>query len=98
MKTAPRGFPWGGCGHIPLHAYPATTLPAWVAGNCDAGFICPGRFGAWRVVMYPWLADGENRTIVFSAHFVVRCRWRCPDDGAGYRRAPRAIGGVRLAV
>jgi hypothetical protein len=46
-------FPWGGCGQVPVRAYPATTPPVRAAGSRGAGFMDPGRFGAWRVVMHP---------------------------------------------
>jgi hypothetical protein len=40
----------------------------------------------------------KTEQLYFPAHFVAQCRWRRPGDGAGYRRAPGAIGRVRLAV
>jgi len=54
MKTAPEGLPWGGCGQVPVSAYPATTPPVRATESRGTGFMGPGRFGAWRVVMHPW--------------------------------------------
>jgi hypothetical protein len=54
MKTARRGFLLGGCGRVPARAYQATTPRAKAAESPGAGFMYPGRFGAWREVIYPW--------------------------------------------
>jgi hypothetical protein len=54
MKPPQEICPWDGCGHVPARAYQATTPLARAAENRGAGFMYPGRFGAWREVMYPW--------------------------------------------
>jgi hypothetical protein len=53
-ENRPGGFPLGGCGQVPARAYQATTPPARAAESRGAGFMYPGRFGAWREVIYPW--------------------------------------------
>jgi len=47
-------FPGAAAGQVPVRAYPATTPPVRAAESRGAGFMDPGRFGAWRVVMHPW--------------------------------------------
>src|SRR6266487_454947 len=46
-------FPGAAAGQVPVRAYPATTPPVRAAESRGAGFMDPGRFGAWRVVMHP---------------------------------------------
>ena len=94
MKTAWSDFPWGGCGHVPVRAYPPTTPPVGVARNCGAGFIGPGRFGTWRVVMYSWQTDGETGQLYFPTHSAVAvCGGDLRPLGLfGLRTAARAAG------
>jgi hypothetical protein len=60
MKTAPRGFPWGGCRQVPLEAYTATTPPiraapgSKAAPGCEIGFMYPARLGVCLVVICLW--------------------------------------------
>src|SRR6185437_14637856 len=100
MKTAWSDFPWGGCGHVPVRAYPPTTPPVGVARNCGAGFICPGRFGTWRVVMYSWQTDGETGQLYFPTHSAVAvCGGDLRPLGLfGLRAAARAAGSAPVTV
>ena len=53
-KTAPRGFPRGGCRQVPPRAYTTTIRPIKAAASCETGCIYPARPGACRIVIYSW--------------------------------------------
>ena len=88
----PRGdFSLGRLRQVPARAYQATTPPARAAGSRGAGFMYPGRFGAWRKVIIHGKPMAENGQSYFRG--ILRCGARVPGDGA---RIP--VGGCGLSV
>src|SRR5690349_20983620 len=98
MKTAPRGFPWGAAGTFlfTLTRQPLCRLGQPETAAPDSYAQVASAPGEWSCIQGKQMAKTEQ--LCFPAHFVARGRWRCPGDGAGCRRAPGAIGGVRIAV
>ena len=109
MKTAPRGFPWGGCRQVPLDAYTATPPPIRAAPvfraapGCEIGLKYPARFGVCHVVIYPWYVVAPERAIVFTGAFLPSSSPAGADPAAAWTSGcgpgtDRGVGDLRQVV